>query len=180
VELHVLRALPVPDQQTFLIGRIAEETTRMDAALRMVHAALRGEHDIDAFLDAPNFFSSSARECKILVKEHPTLDADTRAAINHSVTFASQCYTRRNRYIHDVLTQDLLDRSWELSHLSRQPLGVQAEVVSFDDAVALVTDLVTATWRLRGCAMYALNRGWGGMAFGEVEGDWDGTASYSR
>lgn len=89
--------------------------------------------------------------------------------------------TRRNRYIHDLLRSDLLDQSWELAHLSRQAEGSpDFEAVSFDDMVALVLELVTAKWRLRGCALYILTGSWAGMAFGEVEGEWDGGATTSR
>lgn len=181
MELKALRALPVTDQQTFLLGRIAAETTRMDAALRLLHAALRGENEIDAFLDAPKFFTSNAKECQKLTKEHSIIDEETRAAVLHAVTFAGKHYTRRNRYIHDMLRRDLLDRSWELAPLSREEEGSPtSEPVSFENAVALVTGIVAATWRLRGCALYVLNRSWEGMALGEVEGDWDGSATYIR
>lgn len=181
MELSALRELPVTDQQTFLLGRIAGETTRMDAALRLLHAALRGEQDIDAFLDAPNFFTTNAKECRKLTKEHPAIDDETRSAVLRAVTFAGGHYTRRNPYIHDMLRRDLLDRSWELARLSRQDEGSpSSEPVSFDDAVALVTGLVAATWRLRACAMYVLNRSWEGIALGEVEGEWDGSANYVR
>jgi hypothetical protein len=181
MELDALRALPITDQQTFLLGRIAGETTRMDAALRLLHAALRGEQDLDAFLDAPNFFTTNAKECRKLTKEHPAIDDGTRSAVLRAVTFAGNHYTRRNRYIHDLLRRDLLDRSWELARLSRQGGGTPAsEPVSFEAAVALVRGLVAATWRLRGCALYVLNHSWEGMALGEVQGEWDGSATYTR
>ena len=78
MELTALRTLSMTDQQTFLPGRIATETTSMDAALRLLHAALNARHDIDAFLDAPAFFSTNVKECKKLVEDHVGLDDETR------------------------------------------------------------------------------------------------------
>lgn len=181
MELETLRALPAKDQQTFLLGRIASETTSMDAALRFVNAALRGQRNVDAYLDAPNFFSTNAKECRKLIKDHPELTAETRTAVQGAVLAGSKAYTRRNRYIHDLLRRDLLDTSWELAPLSRRPEGEpEFETVSFDEMVALVREIIAATWRLRGSALYILQGTWEGMTFGAVDGVWDGSASYIR
>lgn len=93
MELESLRALPLADQQIFLLGRIAAETTSMDAALRLVHAALRGQNNIDAFLDSPDLFSTNARECNKLIKDHGDLDDATRKAAVRAVSIASKIYT---------------------------------------------------------------------------------------
>jgi hypothetical protein len=179
MELELLRALPLKDQQVFLLGRIASETTSMDAALRFLNAALRGQNNVDAHLDAPNFFSTNAKECQKLVRQNPGVDAETREAVLSAVHAGSQAYSRRNRYIHDLLRRDLLDQSWQLAPLSRQPeSSPEFEAVSFDDMVALVRELITAKWRLRSCALYVLQGTWEEMALGAVEGDWDGNASY--
>ena len=115
MELEILRTLPARDQQIFLLGRIASETTSMDAALRFVNAALRGERNVDAYLDAPDFFSTNAKECQKLLRDHPELTVETRAAVLAAVSAGSKAYTRRNRYIHDLLRKDLLDTSWQLA-----------------------------------------------------------------
>jgi hypothetical protein len=181
MELEALRTLSAKDQQTFLLGRIASETTRMDAALRLVNAALRGRRDVDAYLDAPNFFSTNIKACRELLKGHPELDDETRAAVRGTLSASSKAYTRRNRYIHDLLRKDLLDTSWELVPLPRQAESAPVfETVSFDDMVALVREIVAVTWRLRGAAMYILQGTWEGMTFGAVDGDWDGSASNIR
>ena len=65
--------------------------------------------------------------------------------------------------------------------MSRQPEGEPSfEPVTFDDMVALVCDLVTVTWKLRGCACYIINGTFSGIALGWVRGDWDGNASCVR
>jgi hypothetical protein len=181
MELETLRTLPAKDQQTFLLGRIASETTSMDAALRLVNAALRGQRNVDAYLDAPDFFSANAKQCRILINKHPNLTDETRKAVLGAVSASSKTYTQRNRYIHDLLRSDLLDKSWELASLSRRPEGAtEFETVSFDDMVGLVRELVTATWRLRASALYILQGTWEGMTFGAVDGEWDGSANYTR
>jgi len=149
--------------------------------LRLLNAALRGQRNVDAYLDAPDFFSTNARKCRKLLKEHLDLAAETRTAALAAVSAGSNAYARRNRYIHDFLRKDLLDTSWELAPLSRQPDGTpEFETVSFDDMVALVREIITATWRLRGSALYVLQGTWESMAFGNVQGEWDGSASHSR
>ncbi|MBF4615488.1 hypothetical protein [Curtobacterium sp. VKM Ac-1376] len=67
MELDLLRSLPSSDQRVFLLGRVTSETTRFDAALRFVHAALRGRHEIEAFLDAPRYITTIVKECKTLL-----------------------------------------------------------------------------------------------------------------
>ena len=81
MELAHLRSLPAADQQTFLLGRIAGETTSMDAALRFVNAALRGRRDIDAFLESPDYFSSNVKACRKLADEHEDLSPELRKAL---------------------------------------------------------------------------------------------------
>jgi hypothetical protein len=58
--------------------------------------------------------------------------------------------------------------------------SIHGAAVSFDDMVALILEIVTAIWRLRGCALYILQGTREGLALGAVEGEWDGNASYVR
>lgn len=178
MELDAVRALPKDDQRVFLLGRIAMETTSMDAALRFVHAALRAEHGIDAYLDSPNFVSTAIKACRTLLNGRADLDDDIRAALKRTLGDAARLYARRNRYIHDQLRTDLMNQEWELAQLTRSVEGEHAvESVSFDDAVALVLDLIAVTYRLRGSALYVLSGGRAGMALGDVEADWAGSAT---
>ncbi len=171
--------LPSSDQRVFLLGRITAETTSLDAALRFVHAALRGRHEIDAFLDAPRYITTIVKECKALLAKHDGIDAVGRRAANATLTAANKLYTSRNRFIHDMLRADLLSGGWELAGLQRRSDGEQnITATTFDDMVQLVEDLVGVTWRLRGAAFYILNGAWGGLATGAVEGRWDGSADY--
>ncbi|MDD1477896.1 hypothetical protein [Arthrobacter sp. H16F315] len=181
MKLEKLRALAPADQQIFLLGRIALETSRLDASLRFVHAALSGQNNVDAFLDAPDNFSVNVKKCRQLIDTHLTLNDQAGAAVLDAVVAARNVYQRRNRYTHDFLRKDLLNQGWELARLSRQCADApEVMAVSFDDMVNLVTDLIAATWRLRGCAIYVLTGGWAGTAFGTVEGQWDGSATLTR
>lgn len=62
MKLKHLRRLPASDQRTHLLGWITAEATRMDSGLRMFNAALRGKRELDALLDAPDFFSRNLKE----------------------------------------------------------------------------------------------------------------------
>lgn len=179
MELDLLRTLPSSDQRVFLLGRITSETTSLDAALRFVHAALRGRHEIDAFLDAPRYITTIVKECKALLAQHDGIDETGRRAVNATLTAANKLYTSRNRFIHDMLRADLLSGGWELAGLERQPDGEQnITATTFDGMVGLVEDLVGVVWRLRGAAFYILNGSWSGLATRPVEGQWDGSADY--
>lgn len=179
MELDLLRTLPSSDQRVFLLGRITAETTSLDAALRFVHAALRGRHEIDAFLDAPRYITTIVKECKALLGQREGIDDADRRAVNSTLTSANKLYTSRNRFIHDLLRSDLLSEGWELAGLERQPDGEQnITATTFEGMVQLVEDLVGVTWRLRGAAFYILNGSWSGLATGTVEGRWDGSADY--
>lgn len=150
------RAPPPSGQRLFLLGRITAETTSLDAALRFVHAALRGRHE-----------------------RHDGIDDGGRRAIHSTLTAANKLYATRNRYIHDLLRADLLSGGWELAGLERQSDGEQnITATTFDGMVQLVEDLVGVTWRLRGAAFYILNGSWIGLSTGAVEGQWDGSADY--
>jgi len=151
----------------------------MDAALRFVHAVLRGQHELDAYLDAPDYVSSNVKACRKLLAEHSELNEETREAVRRTLTAVSKAYAQRNRFTHDFLRANLLDKTWELARLSR-PSADEPEVltVSSEDMIRLVCEIVAATWRLRGAARNILRGTWSGMTLGEVEGDWDGSASY--
>jgi len=179
MDIEQVRDLSDEDQRVFLLGRVASETTRMDAALRMLHAALRGEHSVDAFLDAPNFVSTLVKECRSLLSAYGELDEGALRAVRRTLTDASAAYSRRNRFMHDMLRADLLTREWQLAGLVRRADGEQpVEPTRFDNMVGLVCDLVGVTWRVRGAAFYVHNRSWQGSALGAVTGQWDGSAEY--
>jgi len=181
MELDSLRTLPEADQQVFLLGRIAYETSRVDIGLRFVNGALRGENDIGAYLDAPDRFSDNVKRCVELAKQNPSLSEAGRAAVLNAVAAADAVYRRRNRYIHDFMRDSMLSNGWELARLKRKAGEEQESVaVSFDEMVELIVELVAVTFRLRGCGLYVLNGGWEDMALGTVRGNWDGTATSSR
>lgn len=186
MDLDALRRLPTDDQQVFLLGRILSETTRLDGMLRFLHSALRNTGDgVDmlALYDSPDSFAVGAAGCLELIDGRNDLDDAARDCLRASVTAASRAYRRRNRFVHDLLREDFLQRGlWELSRLQRRvgEIEPRTEVLTFDDVVDVVCELVSAVWRIRGAALYVATGRWDAYALGEVEGHWDGTASASR
>lgn len=181
MEIEDLKQLPPSDQRTFLLGRIAREATSMDIALRFVHAALRGESDLNAFFDSPDYFSVAARECREMLRANPQLTVYERSALEDSVDAALDCYRQRNRFIHDLLREGLMDGSWELAHLTRSRAAkTEAVKIDFDSMVDFILRIVATTWRLRAAGMYILSGEWAGVALGTVMAEWNGTATSSR
>lgn len=125
MDLNTLRTLPPSDQRVFLLGRVISETTSLEAALRFVHAALRGRHEISAFLDAPRYITTIVKERIALLPQHDGIDEAGRPAVNATLNTANKLYTSRSRYIHDRLPTDLLSGGWELAGLERQHDGDQ-------------------------------------------------------
>src|SRR4051812_41663938 len=119
MKLKALRKLPERDQQTFLLGRIASEAVRLDAALRGLNAGLRGERDPLAFLDSPDFFSANVKACYVLLDKNSDISAAARAAIAVGLDRALELYQKRNRFIHDLLRHDVLEEKWELARMTR-------------------------------------------------------------
>ncbi|TPW78060.1 hypothetical protein [Schumannella soli] len=181
MNLDTLRNLPQDDQRVFLLGRVAAETTETDAALRFLWAALQERRNVGASLEAPDYFSTTVKECRKFVRDSTTISADDATAIRGALRVASELYTRRNRYVHDLLRESLLSSEWELVRLTGEvDIEPEPELVSFDSTVELVRDFVAVKFRLRGCAMHLLTGTWEGLAFGQLEGRWDGSVDISR
>jgi hypothetical protein len=151
----------------------------MDLLMRFLNAVLRGEREVSAFLDSPDNFTRNSEDCLVRIQADNNLDVRTSEALLASVRGAIVAYKRRNRFVHDLLQEDLLFGDWELMPLRRLPGGNESgEKVDFDGMVEVVEQLLTATLRLRGGAMHVLQGGWDRLAFGPVRGAWDGTAVY--
>lgn len=178
MDLDALHTLDPVDRRTFLLGRLVTETTSMDAVLRFLYAALDGQTAVDAFRDAPDFFQQNADKCARKVATTDRLTDEERPKILATLNDARSAYERRNRFMHDMLRDDLLSEEWELLRLNRK--GEEFTPTNAADMIALVCELVGLTWRLRGAAFYVLQGRWAAWAFGEVEGQWDGTAEASR
>ncbi|MBF4598163.1 hypothetical protein ITJ50_03405 [Curtobacterium sp. VKM Ac-2889] len=178
MDLDALYALDAADQRVFLLGRLADETTSVDAALRWLHAALNGERSVTAFRDAPAGFQRCAEACSAKVNTSSRLTQEQRAHVSRTISDARAAYKRRNRYTHDLLVEDLLSvNGWELMRLDR--FGPDFTSTSAAEMVALVVELVALKYRLRGAALYLLQGRWEAWAFGAVEGSWDGSAGVS-
>ncbi len=174
MDLDALYALDAADQRVFLLGRLGDETTSMDAALRWLHAALDGEHSVTAFRDAPAGFQKCAEVSAAKVRTCPRLTDEQRERVLLTIADARAAYKRRNRYTHDLLMRDLLSvDGWELMRLDRS--GPDFTPTSAAEMVELVREIVRVKYRLRGAALYVLQGGWAEWAFGSVEGQWDGS-----
>jgi len=178
MDLDALYALPPADQRTFLLGRLSTETTRMDIALRFLNAALDGVGEVDAFRDAPDRLQPNVDECEAKVAATDRLSNDERPLVSGTLDAARTVYQRRNRFVHDLLREDLFTKDWELLRLNRN--GEEFTTTNAADMIALVCELVSVTYRLRGAAIYALQGGWAAMALGDVRGRWDGTVDASH
>lgn len=181
MELETVKKLPAADQRIFLLGRVAAQTSSLDIALRFVNSALLGHNNVDAYLDAPDNFSNNVRSCSQLARSRLDLEESTRAAVLDAIAAADTVYKQRNRYMHDFLREDFMSQGWELARLTRQPDETAESVsVSFEAMVDLILELITVTWRLRGCGLYVLGGQWEELALGTVQGHWDGRATSSR
>lgn len=193
MDVEELQQLATADRWVFVIGRIATDAVAMDAALRGVHASLRGRDDRNALLEAPDGWSATMRECVDKLSAHD-LDDTMRSAIRAALDDAGRAWSDRNRYMHDLLV-DSIDIDDEPPTIEREPRAEddryrlrlarktnapEHESVSLDDAINLVLALVAARWRLRAARSFLTNRStvWRGMLVGHVQGGWDGNADW--
>lgn len=163
----------------------------MDAALRGVHAALRGRDDRDALLDGSAMWGKVIQECRQMLEAFTPLDDEMRNAIRSAIDAATAAWDERNRYMHDLLSARIegdddpatpvepraADDRYRL-RLARQKNAPEVESVSLDDAITLVESITAAMWRLRAARHYLANGSWRSMLLAHVEGDWDGNAGW--
>ncbi|MEV8136803.1 hypothetical protein [Microbacterium aurantiacum] len=193
MDVEELHQLATADRWVFVIGRIATDAVAMDAALRGVHASLRGRDDRNALLEAPDGWSATMRECVDKLSAHD-LDDTMRSAIRAALDDAGRAWSDRNRYMHDLLVDSIdvddepptIERESRAEddryrlRLARKKNAPEHETVSLDDAINLVLALVAARWRLRAARSFLTNRStvWRGMLVGHVQGSWDGNADW--
>ncbi|WP_417512548.1 hypothetical protein [Microbacterium sp.] len=191
MDLDQLRKLPASDGWIFMRGRIATEAVNLEAALRGVHAALRGRNDRSALLAAPESWGQLAKKCGELLDAYEPLDAAMRESIRAALDDAVAAWRERNRYAHDLLVARLTtdddpldpqppraeDERYRL-RLAYRANAPEVESVSLDDATALVAGIVAATWRLRAARSFLADGSFASMLRNPVEGDWDGNASW--
>ena len=161
MDFDAVRTLPLPDQMTYLRGRILEAALSMEAVARYLYVRLGGGAEIGAALDTPQQFKSLITECEERALRCEQLTDRTRPLTLNAITSAASLYERRNRFVHDLLHQDLLsEQRWERTRLSRpkreggHPLP-EPEPVSAEEMVDLILALIGTTWRLRG-ALWSL------------------------
>ncbi|KIP89885.1 hypothetical protein [Microbacterium algeriense] len=189
-----LKALPASDRWVFVRGRIVSDSVDMDAALRGLHAALRGRDDRKALLDAPANWTEAVKKCRQLLDRYEPIDADMRGAIHSAIDAAAEAWSERNRYMHDLLdariqgeddpsriaenVEPRADDDRYRFRLARQKDAPEVESVSLDDAIREVESIVAAMWRLRAARNFLAYGSWQSMLRGHVEGDWEGNASW--
>jgi hypothetical protein len=185
MELGPLRELAPDDQWTFVRGRIVETSVALDAALRGLHAQLRGLYSVEALLDVAQNWTQAVGECREMTARHHFEEALLRTAIIRAIDEAVAAYERRNRYMHDLLTKDvdeelLPDPSMIVEYdgmfllrLSRKEGAPNVASVTCSAAVETTRALVAATWKLRAARGYLAGQTrWRTALLGELEGGW--------
>lgn len=157
MNLEKVRALDATDQVTFLTGRVVRETLALEVVGRFLHALLHDRRGFGDGLLAPMNFRVTLDECKKKVENRADLDNGSRQALLNALTDADILYERRNRVIHDMLRQELLQTDrWERVPLtmpkdvSKDFIPGEPKPIHTDELVSLVMDLVRAKLRLRG------------------------------
>ncbi|MDQ0648610.1 hypothetical protein QFZ53_002806 [Microbacterium natoriense] len=187
-----LATLPTPDQWTFVRGRIAEAAVELDSALRGLHAQLRGLDTREALLSASQNWTIVADQCRTMIACAPVEDREIHAAIGAAIDSAAAAYDERNRYMHDLLAADVDDElipdpghirqrgDFYLLRLTQKAGVPGVTVVTLEQAIAVVVKLSAETWRLRAARGYLAGRTtWRSLLLGVVEGEWDGTATWT-
>ncbi len=164
MDLEAVRALPVADRLTFLRGRILEGALSMEAVARYLHVRLGGGSNLEEAIDTPLQFQTLITECSDRASRCAILNARVRPLAVEALRDAGRLYERRNRFVHDVLRQDLLsEEQWELSRISRPKHDAGSplpgpEPVSAEEMITLVFGLTRVTWRLRGVLWSLIGR----------------------
>jgi hypothetical protein len=191
MELESLQELAPDDQWTFVRGRIVEASVALDAALRGLHAQLRGLDSVEALLDVPQNWTQAVGECRKMTARHHFDEAPLQTAILRAIDEAAAAYENRNRYMHDLLTKDvdeelLPDPSMIIEHdgmfllrLSRKEGAPNVASVTFSAAVETARAVVAATWKLRAARGYLAGQTtWRTALLGELQGGWGGSATW--
>lgn len=119
-------------------------------------------------------------------------DESMRSAIGRAIDEAGGAYELRNRYMHDLLTQDIDDEDIPdpgiakkqngrfLVKLAGKGMKPAVTKVTMEDAVETARALIAATWKLRAARGYLAGRTtWRSALLGELEGEWDGSATWT-
>lgn len=179
----------------YIVGRIAIESTNVDARLRALLAVLNGRMDRDALLEAAPPWTTTLTNCKARLNVMPYSEK-TRDAILTAINDADAAWNERNRYVHDLLVESIAaDDTFHPEatalpgkenrlrvRLARDKKGIapNAQVVSLGQAVELIHQLVAVGWRLRAAQGHLVGATtWNGLLFGYVTGGWDGSAEWA-
>jgi hypothetical protein len=195
MSLEGLPNLSVHHQWVYVVGRIVVESVNVDARLRALLATLNGRMDRDALREAAPQWSTTLAGCKNHLAQVP-FSEKTWAAVMAVVNDADAAWNERNRYVHDLLVETIAAddqphpdaAAFDGKHprlrvrlaSDRKGGAPDAQVVSLDQAVALVHQLVAVGWRLRGAQGHLAGATtWNDLLFGHVTGDWDGSAGWT-
>lgn len=192
VDIAELEDLPLADQWTFVRGRIVETSVELDAAMRGLHAQLRGLDGVEALLSAPVNWTQAVDQCRTMTACTTLDEPRIRAAIGRALDEAGVAYESRNRFMHDLLTADLADEllpdptlidkrnDYYLVRLASKHRSPTVRRVVLDDAIGTVSELVAAAWKVRAARGYLAGQTtWRSALLGELDGDWHGTATWT-
>lgn len=192
MDLEALQQLSHQDRWTFVRGRIAETSVALDAALRGLHAQLRGLDSVEALLAAPQNWTRTLELCQTMTAHVAIGDESVRSAIGRTIDEAAAAYELRNRYMHDLLTTDIgeeelpdptavkKESGYFLVKLSGKGKAPSVTNVTLEEAVETVEGLIAATWKLRAARGYLAGQTtWLTALLGELEGEWDGNATWT-
>lgn len=180
------------DQWTFVRGRIVETSVALDAALRGLHAQLRGLDSNEALLSAPQSWTLVVDQCRTMTACTGVGENGLRAAIGQAIDEAAAAYEMRNRYMHDLLTKDvdeellpdpsMISKREGIFLLRLASKGGTAAIasVTFEEAIETAQALVAATWKLRAARGYLAGQTtWRTALLGELQGHWGGSATWT-
>lgn len=191
MNLEEMPHLTTKERWVYVVGRIAIESVDMDAQLRTLRARLAGETGRDAILAGASAWTKTISSCRALL-ERSDVEERGRVSIAAVLDAADKAWQQRNRYLHDLLVESIQadekmapivptyignDRRLRrrLSHGKGD--APNDEIVTLNQAVDLVLELVAIGWRLRAARDYIQGSSkWNDIMFGHVTGNWDGSA----
>lgn len=180
VDLDAVRALPIDDGVTFLVGAVARAAVELEGCLRLIFPLLgKGEASGNAS------FQQLAERASTLVRDHGDLDEMAKGHAERCLHDARSAYRNRNRPIHDLLVA-YSDESVDQFRYGRHKLDEYGEPsatrISAGDLIGLRLDLLHATWRLRGLYFRLAEPEnsylWSTLLSGRFEARWDGNAGF--
>lgn len=174
--------MPLDDQVTMLVGVSVRHAVELEATLRSLLITLDPSFDSSRRWQFSQLVSTFRR----LARTHPTFTSDARRACTVIATEVQAAYNHRSSNVHDMLGSygDTSIERFRFERDTKIEYRDDPEVRSVDDLVQICTDLMHATWRLRGVIFYlqrpAEPQHWSMLLGGVFTARWNGSASHVR